>query len=94
MINCGNLNNLTFTPSVFRARDSRTVELFLEMEEIEAETAETKCDGLLLLHECIKNIPEVYIAEVSCEKQDCSQAIIEMLSYQVNIYRNAGKYVC
>ena len=90
MINCGNLNNLTFTPSVFRARDSRTVELFLEMDEIKAET---KCDGLLLLHECIKNIPEVYIAEVSYEKQDCSQAIIEMLSYQVNIYRNAGKYV-
>ena len=77
---------MTFTPSVFRARDSRTVELFLEMDEIKAET---KCDGLLLLHECIKNIPEVCIAEVSCENQDCSQAIIEMLPYQVNIYYRA-----
>ena len=59
---------------MFKARDSHTVELFLEMEDVL-----TECDGVLLLHECIRKIPVGHFED----KRDCSYAILEKLSHQV-----------
>ena len=61
---------------MFTALDSRTVELFLEMDGLE-----TECNGHKLLHECMKNIP----VKKSCDKHECSRAIIERLSHQVDM---------
>ena len=70
------LKDFLFASSVFTALDSSTVELFLEVDGLE-----TECDGLKLLHECMKNIP----VKISCDKHECSRAIIESLAHQVNI---------
>ena len=70
------IERFLFASSVFTALDSSTVELFLELDGLE-----TECDGLKLLHECMKNIP----VKTSCDKHECSRTIIERLSHQVNI---------
>ena len=75
---------------MFKARDSNTVELFLEMDGLV-----TECDGVLLLHECIKNIPDGQSKEVLQWRQSwnttgqkdtrgCSYTILETLSHQVH----------
>ena len=64
-----------FLLAVFKARDSHTVEMFLEMEGLV-----TECNGVLLLHECIKNIPDVRFED----KRDCSYTILDKLSHQVS----------
>ena len=50
------------------------MELFLEVDGLI-----TECDGILLLHECIKNFPHPSFSD----PQECSLEIIKKLSHQV-----------